>query len=340
MNQNSCAEATPQIKPGHLLAPFGWAADALATMVKAEPKLLIHLFELDSARMHLIALAFAHITDVPPEILLLLLNGPVRETTEQILGHYPSGIKRVLDHLPAEVLAPEDYRKLVEMLAYHKTAKLLHHAQFIDDRTIATLHGLPLPLRNPCMLRALDHRDRDYGFSDGLRLLVSRGAASNFDALIRELASASRPGEVYAKISKLVEALPLPDALPPPQVGNARRLDQATAIRSLATNWHNCIVRYLDDINAGTCAVYLWEQDNIPAACLVRRYGRLGWFMEDAKGPRNVEIESKQLAKIRAAFGEAGIPPYETITAILSMIQEAETEGRHGRRILMPLADQ
>ena len=141
MNQNSCAEATPQIKLGHLLAPFGWAADALATMVKAEPKLLIHLFELDSARMHLIALAFAHITDVPPEILLLLLNGPVRETTEQILGHYPSGIKRVLDHLPGEVLAPENYRHLIELLADPTTAKLLHHAQLIDDRTIKTLHG-------------------------------------------------------------------------------------------------------------------------------------------------------------------------------------------------------
>jgi hypothetical protein len=263
----------------------------------------------------------------------------MREAAEQILGHCPSGIKRVLDHLPAEVLAPENYRKLVELLAQHKTAKFLHHAEFIDDRTIENLHGLPPPLRNPCMLRALEHRDRDNGFSDGLRLLVSRGAASNFDTLVRELASASRPEQVYAIIGKLVERLPLPNALPPPQVGNARRLDQTVEIRSLAKSWHNCLARYLDDINAGTCAVYLCEDSNFPAACLVRRYGRLGWFLEDAKGPRNADIEPEQLAQIRATFSAAGIPPDRVITAILCMIHEAETDERPRHRILMPLAE-
>ena len=176
------------------------------------------------------------------------------------LGHYPSGIKRVLDHLPAEVLAPESYKKIVELLADHKTAKLLHHAEFIDDRTIATLHKLPPPLRTPCVLRALDHRDRDNSFSDGLRLLAARGAASSFDTLVRELASASRPEQVYATIGNLVEALPLPDALPPPQVGGARRLDQTIAIRALAKTWRNCLGRYVKDVNAGSCAIYIWEQ--------------------------------------------------------------------------------
>jgi hypothetical protein len=189
------------------------------------------------------------------------------------------------------------------------------------------------------MLRALDHRDRDNGFSDGLRLLVARGAASSFDTLVRELASASQPEQVYATISKLVEALPLPDALPSPQVGNAHRLDQTIAIRSLAESWHNCLARYLDDINAGACAVYLWEHSNFSAACLVRRYGRLGWFLEDAKGPRNADIEPEQLAKIRATFSAAGIPPDRVITAILCMIQEAETQERPGHRVLMPLAE-
>jgi hypothetical protein len=89
MHQNPSVKATIRITPGHLLAPFGWAADALATIVETEPALLIHLFRLDSARMHLITLTFAHLNEVPPEIHLLLFNGPVRETTEQILGHYP-----------------------------------------------------------------------------------------------------------------------------------------------------------------------------------------------------------------------------------------------------------
>ena len=39
------------VKPGHLLIPFGWSADALAAIIMAEPELLPHLFELDS-RVH------------------------------------------------------------------------------------------------------------------------------------------------------------------------------------------------------------------------------------------------------------------------------------------------
>jgi hypothetical protein len=100
-DQHPSVEAITPFKPGHLLAPFGWASDALATIVKAEPKLLIHLFELDRARLHLIGLAFAHLNEIPPALYLLLLNGPMREAAEQILGHCPSGIKRVLDYLPA-----------------------------------------------------------------------------------------------------------------------------------------------------------------------------------------------------------------------------------------------
>jgi hypothetical protein len=336
MDQKSSVEATPRIKPGHLLTPFGWSADALATIIMAEPKLLPYLFELDSARMHLIALALAHLNEIPPQLYLLLLNGPVRQITEQILGHCPSGIKRVLYHFPAEVLAPENYRKLIELLADRKTAKLLHYAEFIDDRTIATLHKLPPPLRTPCVLRALEHRDRDNSFSDGLRLLVARGAASSFDTLVRELASASRPEQVYATIGELVEALPLPDALPPPQVGGARRLDQSIAIRALAKTWRNCLGRYVKDVNAGSCAIYIWEDRNLSAACSVRRFGRLGWFLEEIGGPQNIELKPEQLAKIRAAFSEAGIPPDSIITAILSMIHKAETEEGHERRIPMP----
>jgi hypothetical protein len=142
-DQHPSIEAAARTKPGHLLAPFGWAADSLAAMVKVEPKLLIHLFELEQARMHLIALAFAHLNEIPPALYLLLLNGPMREAAEQILGHCPSGIKRALDHLPSEVLAPENYRRLVELLADHETAKLLHHAQFIDDRIDAAVWMFP-----------------------------------------------------------------------------------------------------------------------------------------------------------------------------------------------------
>jgi hypothetical protein len=63
----SLKQATTR-SPGFLLSPFGWAAEPLAAMVNAEPALLADLFEMSRARMHLIALALAHLeSPQPPE---------------------------------------------------------------------------------------------------------------------------------------------------------------------------------------------------------------------------------------------------------------------------------
>jgi hypothetical protein len=320
--------------PGHLLASFGWAADAIAAMDEAKPTLLTYVFELDRARMHLIALAFAHLNEVSPDIGSFLFSGSVRAITEQILGRYPTGIRRALGHLPPSVLTPENYRHLVELLADRKTAKLLHHAPSIDGSTIEALHGLPAPLRNPVILGALECADQVNGFSEGLHFLVSRGAASSFDALVGELALVSQSVQLYAKLRTIVVELPLlPNTLPPTQVGGARRLDKAVTIRSLAKSWHNCLAEYLGDINSGTCAVYLWEHSDGPAACSVRRYGRLGWFLEQVKGPQNADIEPMLLDHIRSTFSEIGLPPYSVISTIHCMIVNANMNEAGLRRI-------
>jgi hypothetical protein len=91
MHQSSSVKATPRITPGHLLAPFGWAADSLASMVEAEPTLLIHLFELNPARMHLIALTFAHLNEIPPNISALLVTGSILACTREPTRELASG---------------------------------------------------------------------------------------------------------------------------------------------------------------------------------------------------------------------------------------------------------
>ncbi len=319
--------AATRYTPGYLLAPFGWAADAVGAMVEAEPTLLFHLFELDRARMHLIALALAHLNELSPDIGVFLASGSVRAVTERILGRCPTGIKRALVNLPPRVMPPEDYQRLVELLANPDTAKLLHHARSIDSSKIEALHGLPAPLRSLFMVHALERHDGASGFSDGLHLLVSRGAAPSFDALVHELSSVSQPGQLFAKLRDIVEALPLlPNTFPPIQVGGARRLDQPNTIRALAKSWRNCLVRYLNDIDAGTCAVYLWQDSHAAAACSVRKYGRLGWFLEQVKGPQNVDVEPGQLATVRSAFSEVGIPDYSVIAAINCMIHETDMD--------------
>ncbi len=51
--------AEPSIRPtppGLLLQPFGWAAEAVLTMARAQPQFLNHLIEVTPIRLHAIAL--------------------------------------------------------------------------------------------------------------------------------------------------------------------------------------------------------------------------------------------------------------------------------------------
>ena len=60
-------------RPGFLLEPLGWVQDRLSKAIEVEPDLAAPLFDLDHARMHLIALALAYLaSDVTPDLALLL----------------------------------------------------------------------------------------------------------------------------------------------------------------------------------------------------------------------------------------------------------------------------
>ena len=63
-------------RPGFLLEPLGWVQGRLAKAFEAEPTLVELLFDLDQSRMHLTALALAHMTgEVTPDLVLILLQG-------------------------------------------------------------------------------------------------------------------------------------------------------------------------------------------------------------------------------------------------------------------------
>ncbi len=127
-------------RPGFLLTPFGWAAEPLAAMARAEPAFLAHLLELGRPRMHVIALALAHVEDeMTPLFALFLARASAREIVDRVLGRRPAGLTRALQRLPDGVLERDSYRGLVDLLDEPESAKLLHHADQIDDSTIRLL---------------------------------------------------------------------------------------------------------------------------------------------------------------------------------------------------------
>ena len=126
--------------------------------------------------------------------------------------------------------------------------------------------------------------------------------------------------QLAAVVQFWVDSLPLPQMMPPATVGLARRLDRVDELASLASRWRNCLGDYRTAIDAGSCAVYLWQDAEKPAACLVWRHGRLGWFLDEVKGPRNANIEPEQRAIIDTAFADVGILRSRVALAIDNMI--------------------
>jgi hypothetical protein len=327
METNRSSDNTVRhMQPGHLLEPFGWAADALIEMVATKPHLLVNLLAIDCQRMHLIALALANLeSEITPELAAMLMRGSVSAVIGHISTLDPSSVERVLArHFPSSVLERKNYQRLVPLLADSNASHLLQTADFVSDFIISTLHGLPPLLRNACVVNALDPVELEYGFADGLHFLVSRGVAPSFQALVSELAAISEEELLISRIGELVERLPLPTEFPPPQIQKARRMDWPTEIRSLSESWNNGLVDYIAEINAGTCALYLWEDGDFSASCSIKRCERLGWFLNHVSGPQNSGINPQPHARIRAAFDQAGFPPLHAVAAILTMSRIAE----------------
>src|SRR5664280_3803998 len=269
-------------RPGFLLEPLGWVQDRLRQAIEVEPRLVELLFDLDHARMHLIALALAHMSgDVTPELALILLQESRKTVLNLSVGHRPVGIGRALRRLPPKMLAAEIYRKLVDLLDDPFPAKFLYHSTSITDLLITGIHRLPAGLRTAAIMAMFNRIDDMIWFVDGLRFLASR-AGLRFDTLANQIGVLDQPDQVAAKITQLVDGLHLPDTLPPIEIEGFRRLDTVAEIRELAKNWRNCLAGYLISVNDGASAIYLSEQ--LEAVCSVGRHGRMGWFLLQTKG--------------------------------------------------------
>jgi hypothetical protein len=314
--------------PGYLMAPFGWAAAPLTAMVQADPTLIRYLFTMSRRRMHLTALAFAHLSDdARPPLGGLLLAGRPAEVLDATLGRRPLGLARAFEHLPVKVIGAAGYRQLVNLLNDPAAARVIYHAQNLDESLIASLHDVPAPLRRIVGDTSEELVISLAGFPESLRLLVARGAAPSFDALVADLASTRRPRDLMARLAKLAGSLPLPDSLPPSQVAGARRIDSASEVVRLARKWKNCLAEFVDEVNGGQAAIYLWPDQKSPAACFLRRLGRVGWIFDDAKGPENAELPPPRAQEIRDAFAAIDIPGS---SELLNWLAESD-EGRRYR---------
>lgn len=307
---------------GHLMNPFGWAVHLITAAVRANPRLASGILSLDRARMHLIALTLAHRHDTEPEELEALLGAPIRDALHRAIGHSPVGAKRILSKLPPTVLSREGYRSLIALLDDPNCAALLQHLceTELTDTTIRVLHDLPLALR-PMLARLIPNVKRLDQLPEGLRHLVTLGAAPTFDALVDDLAAQKQPRQFIGRLRTLVANLPLPRDLPPARIGGAKRVDHTSDLLALGKSFRNCLADLVSEVDAGTCAIYFWDDPASPVLSKIVRNGRFGWTHQSSLGPRNAVLASDHLARIIGNFAEAGIPEFEATRAIERIIR-------------------
>jgi hypothetical protein len=100
----------------------------------------------------------------------------------------------------------------------------------------------------------------------------------------------------------------------------------------LTKRWKNCLAdTYLEAVNDGRSAVYFWADAQAPAACVASRHGRLGWGLDDAKGPENADLPPARLEEIHRAFAAAGMPRGAALEAIAQTGLALELRQHHRR---------
>jgi len=147
MNTIAPARSTRAYRPGFLLGPLGWLNDRLSISLVREPEFLTLLFSLEPYAMHLLGIAMAH--NCNESLLTPLFRQAPRALVEQSIGHWPEGLDRLLNVLPATALSLEEYRAIPQLLSDKPTAKFLQHQRAIDGPMIAGLTALPFVLVAP-----------------------------------------------------------------------------------------------------------------------------------------------------------------------------------------------
>lgn len=317
--------AAPRRRLGFLIEPMDWVARALFERAGDSSTAPARLLEIGRARMHVIAIALAHDAAgrLPAEYLL---HARLSQILDQVLVPRPVGLRGVINRLPARVLQPASYRVLVNLMRDPRLADALAHGDDLDDRSLAGLINVPPPLRRVVLAAMEDEIGSVAGLTESLRWLAGRGVATTYEALVADLSLRHQPGQLIARLRRLVQDLPLPEWDPPPGVGPAERIDKPDAIRSIAKIWRNCLADYLEPIEDGLAAAYQWLTPPGPIIALVQRHGRRGWFLEQIGAPNNGEIAQSTREMVEAAFLGIGIPPamlVEPIEAILNSIDPA-----------------
>jgi len=256
-----------------------------------------------SARRHLVCLALALGRDMAA-VADLVLRRRLREAIRVALDRTPAGLERALGRLGETAWTAQAYRKLVDLLAEPKAAKLLRHAEAIDAGAVARLDRLPAPMDRALALAGLITDDAATAVAEAAGAIACRSGAAAAEAAAMRWAEA----ETEAALFEAVREDLYPEPPPSPFEGTAKLRPLATkaAMREAARRYNNCLATRVTHAVGGFSAYYEWT-GNPGAIVEIGRDAIFGWRLEEAKGPNNDVLDKDSRAALVAELTALGV---------------------------------
>jgi hypothetical protein len=220
------------------------------------------------------------------------------------LGRSPPGLERALGRLGETAWTALAYRKLIELLADVRAAKLLRHAETIDAAAVARLVLLPEPMGLALAVALAITDDAAIAIAEAASAIACRSGAAASRAAAERWAEA----ESEAALFDLVRGDLYPEPPPPPFDGTARLrpLTTKAAMRDAARRYNNCLATRVIHAVGGFSAFYEWTA-NPGAIVEISRDAIFGWRLEEAKGPNNDPLDKDSRAALAAELATLGI---------------------------------
>jgi len=304
-------------KTSALLKPLGWAAEKLVMMARIEPRLIAHLLEADSTRLHVLALALCVLDgrEADQAWSTAFATDGSRQIIGSLLGKCPAGLIGALRRLGPAVAPESAYQSLVAIVEDPSLLRLIQHRQAISAVDLYALARLPMTMRTATILRAF-RGDITWveTFRSALAWLARRTPIGE------TIAAARSQGAAAAQLRDAIGMLPDPPFLPPLVVGNAHRVDDPRALRQMGKRFSNCLADYAGGVRDAVSAIYVWRAEGPTAVCSLVRRGRLGWFVDEIDGPKNRDPDAATYEAVQNAFEDAGMPSILLADALYSFL--------------------
>ncbi len=256
-----------------------------------------------AARRHLLCLAFS-LGRAVEGLAESILDRRLPAAVAVAVGEAPAGLSRAIGRMGDLAWTAGAYRQLLALLADPKAAKVLRHAELIEQATIQRLAALPAPMSGAIGLAAqLDPRQAGL-LHEAYEALTLRSGRANADAMAEVWGRLETPKALFDAVRSDLR----PEPATPPHLGAFRLRPLATKAEfsDAAKRYRNCLVDQTAHAATGWSAYYEWT--GAPGAVVeITRDHIYGWRLEQARIAGNEPVPADLREEIISELSLMGV---------------------------------